>query len=262
MIFFRALKYLKYIFLAKHRKGHGKHSPFIFDLVSRIFRNKTEGNVVCNIEKVRKKLLSCHEIINVNDLGSGKDKRSTNLRKVSDIARNSPVPAKYGRLLSNLASEFGEPMILELGTSFGISTMYMASGSPGTILYTIEGCSAISEIASGNFIETGLNNIKSLTGSFDELIPVVFDSGVKPGLVFIDGDHRKKAVLRYFSQIADASDLNTVIVIDDIHYSIEMEEAWNAIKFDEKVSVTLDVFRMGIVFFRSGITHKNYIVRH
>jgi predicted O-methyltransferase YrrM len=262
MIFFRALKYLKYIFLARHRKGHGIHSPFIFDLVSRIFRNKTDGNVVCNIEKVRKKLLSNHEKIKVNDLGSGRDKLSTNLRKVSDIARYSPVPSKYGQLLSNLASEYGKPMILELGTSFGISTMYMASGSPGTIVYTIEGSSEISEIASGNFIEAGLNNIKSLTGSFDEMLPVAFDSGEKPGLVFIDGDHRKEALLRYFSTITDASDISTVIVIDDIHYSREMEEAWREIQLNEKVSATVDVFRMGIVFIRSGITHKNYIVRH
>ncbi len=262
MIFFRVVKYLRYIFLAKHRKGHGIHSPFIFNLVANVFRNKTDSDVVCSIEKVRKKLKSDHRPIQLNDLGSGKEKRKTKIRKVSEIARYSPVPSKYGQLLSNLASEFGKPMIVELGTSFGISTMYLASGSPESVIYTIEGSEEVAEIASRNFKEAGLTNITTLTGAFDEMLPVVFKTGVKPGLVFIDGDHRKEPVLRYFNKIAEESDNNTVIVIDDIYYSEEMEEAWNEIKSNEKVSAAVDLFRMGIVFFRKGITHQNYIVRH
>lgn len=262
MIFFRIYKYLKYISLASHPKGHGIHSPFIFNLVSRVFRNKTDSVVVCSIEKVRKKLIANHGSIKVNDLGSGKEKQITNIRKVSDIARYSPVPPKYGQLLSNLASEFGKPMIVELGTSFGISTMYLAAGSPESVVYTIEGSDEIAGIATTNFAESGLKNIKVLTGSFDEMLPVVVETGIKPGLVFIDGDHRKEPVLRYFGKIAQWSDSDTVIVIDDIYYSKEMEEAWNEIKLNEKVSVTVDIFRMGIVFFRKGINSNNYIVRH
>jgi predicted O-methyltransferase YrrM len=230
--------------------------------VSKVFRNKTDYDVVCSIEKVRKKLKSDHRPIQVTDLGSGKDKRTTKIRKVSEIARYSPVPSKYGQLLSNLASEFGKPMIVELGTSFGISTMYLASGSPESVIYTIEGSKEIAEIAGNNFKEAGLTNITNLTGSFDEMLPVVFKNSVKPGLVFIDGDHRKEPVLRYFDKIAEASDNNTVIVIDDIYYSKEMEEAWNEIKNNDKVSAAVDIFRMGIVFFRKGITPQNYIVRH
>jgi predicted O-methyltransferase YrrM len=262
MIFYRVVKYLRYIFLARHYKGHGIHSPFVFNLVSKVFRNKTDSDVVCSIEKVRKKLISGHGSLKINDLGSGKEKRTTNIRKVSDIARYSPVPSKYGQLLSNLASEFGKPLIVELGTSFGISTMYLASGSPESVIYTIEGSDEIAEIASRNFSDAGMKNITTLSGSFDEMLPVVFKDGLKPGLVFIDGDHRKKAVLRYFGIIAEVSDNNTVIVIDDIYYSKEMEEAWNEIKTNKKVSVTVDIFRMGIVFFRKGITPKNYIIRH
>lgn len=262
MIFFRAFKYLKYIFLTKHHKGHGIHSPFIFNLVSKVFRNKTDSDVVCTIEKVRKKLMSNHESIRLNDLGSGQDKRTVNIRKVSEIARYSPVPSKYGQLLSNLASEFGKPVIIELGTSFGISTMYLASGSPESVVYTIEGSEEVAEIAKANFNYAGLKNIITLTGSFDEMLPVVFNNEVKPGLVFIDGDHRKEHLLRYFAKIAKEADNNTVIVIDDICYSKEMGEAWNEIRNNEKVTVTVDIFRMGIVFFRKGITHQNYIVRH
>ena len=169
MIFFSAAKYLKYILLSHHRKGHGIHSPFVFDLVSRVFRNKTDPDIVCNIEKVRKRLISDHRSIKVLDLGSGAGKLKTNLRKVSDIARYSPVPEKYGVLLSNMAAEFGKPVIIEFGTSLGISTMYMAASCTDTMVYTMEGCPAISEIAEDNLKEAGLKNIKLLTGSFDEI---------------------------------------------------------------------------------------------
>ncbi|MDP3002154.1 MAG: class I SAM-dependent methyltransferase [Bacteroidales bacterium] len=262
MIFFRATKYLKYILLSRYRNGHGVHSPFVFDLVSRVFRNKTDPDIVCNIETVRKRLISDRRSIIVKDLGSGSEKLKTNLRKVSDIARYSSVPVKYGVLLSNLAAEFGKPLIVEFGTSFGISTMYMAASCPDAVVYTMEGCHATAEIASHNFKEAGLNNIKLITGSFDEILPDITNTGINPGLVFIDGNHRREPVVNYFNRMAEISDNKTVIIIDDIYYSREMKEAWNEIKQNEKVSLTVDIFRLGIVFFREGIDHNDYIIRY
>jgi predicted O-methyltransferase YrrM len=164
--------------------------------------------------------------------------------------------------LSNLAAEFGKPLIVEFGTSFGISTMYLAASCPEAVVYTMEGSPSIAQIADQNFETAGLTNIKLLTGSFDELIPLVTEPGMKPGLVFIDGNHLKEPVLKYFNKMMEVSDDNTVIVIDDIHNSKEMEEAWTEIKRNEKVKVTVDIFRLGIVFFREGINHNDYIIRY
>jgi predicted O-methyltransferase YrrM len=255
MTILRAVKYLKYILLSSSRRGHGIHSPFVFDLVSRVFRNKTDPAIVCTIEKVRRRMRRDRSSIMVTDLGSGsgsgqlKTKRS----KVSYIARCSPVPKKYGVLLSNMAAEFGEPLIVELGTSFGISTMYMAASAPNAIVNTIEGCQSISDIAKKNFKDAGIENIEVLTGSFDELLPVIIERNIKPGLIFIDGNHRKEPLLRYFSRMVEISDRRTVIILDDINYSKEMQEAWNIIKQFEKVTATVDIFRMGMIFFREGI---------
>jgi len=262
MIFFRASKYLKYKLLSRHRKGHGIHSPFVFDLICRVFRNKTDDDIVCTIETIRNKMISDERSINVNDLGAGSEKHKTNLRKVSQIARYSSVPEKYGILLSDMASEFGDPFIVELGTSLGISTMYMAMANRGVVVKTIEGCQTTSEIATENFKDAGIRNIEVFNGSFDEILPGIINEENKPGLIFIDGNHRKEPVLRYFMQIAKVSDAKTVVIIDDIYYSSEMEDAWNEIKRSEKVSVTVDIFRMGIVFFKEGIAHNDYIIRY
>jgi predicted O-methyltransferase YrrM len=224
--------------------------------------NNIDPAIVFAVEKIRKKMISDKRIILVKDLGSRSGSLKKNLRRVSEIARYSPVTRKYGELLSNMAAEFGRPLIIELGTSLGISTMYMAASSADVTICTIEGCPEIAEIAKQNFIEAELNNIRILEGPFDEVLQGFSIEDSKPGLVFIDGHHRKEPVIKYFNQMAELSDSKTVIIIDDINYSKEMAEAWDEIKLHRKVSVSIDIFRMGILFFREGINHNDYIIRY
>ncbi len=261
MNFFR-IKYLRYLLFSRHLRGHGIHSPFVFDLVSRVFRNKIDPDVVLMIENIRKKNAYDKRIISVLDFGAGSSKMKSSLRKVSDIVRYSAVPGKYGVLLCRLAKEFGKPDIVEFGTSAGISTMYLAASCPDSTVYSIEGCPATAEIARENFISAGIGNINLLTGSFDEKLPELLTKPVRPGLVFIDGNHRKEPTINYLRQMAGLSCSKTIIIIDDIHSSDEMEEAWSFIKNHEKVTLTVDIFRMGFVFFREGLSHFNYVIRY
>ncbi|HBC78217.1 MAG TPA: SAM-dependent methyltransferase [Bacteroidales bacterium] len=259
---FVALRYLNYKIFSRHRNGHGIHSPFIFNLVSDIFRNKTRSDIVCSIELIRKKLLDDTRLIQVTDLGAGSKRMKTSLRKVSDITRYSAIPRKYGILLSNMAEAFGKNVIIEFGTSLGISTLYLAASCPNASVITMEGCSEISSVASDNFREAGIKNITLLNGSFDDILPEIRKEKTTPGLVFIDGNHRKEPIIRYFSQVAEMSDKNSVIIIDDINSSREMAEAWYEIKNHKKVTASVDVFRMGIVFFKEGLNHFNYVVSY
>ena len=262
MDIFNIRQFIKYVIFSRHRRGHGIHSPFVFNLVSRVFRNKIEPDIVFSIEKMRKKLISDPRLINVNDLGAGSERMKTNQRKVSDITRYSAIPRKYGIFLANMSKEFGNPYVLEFGTSLGISTMYLAALCPGSIVISLDGCKETSEIASMNFKEAGITNIRLRKGSFDDLLPGIRNEKICPGLVFIDGDHRKEAVVRYFNQVADMSDNSTVVIIDDINLSHEMSEAWSEIKNHRDVTLSVDIFRMGVVFFREGLNHFNYVVRY
>ncbi len=256
------LKYAEYFLFSKHRRGHGIHSPFVFDIVSGTFRNKIDPDIVSCIESIRSKMISDQETIVVNDLGAGSVKMKSSLRKVTDIARYSAVPRKYGILLSNMSKTFAGPMVLEFGTSLGISTMYMAASSPETKVYTMEGCKAASEIAFNNFREAGLSNIRMFNGPFEEVLPEIRREKITPGLVFIDGNHRKEPVMSYFNQVAEMSDFKTVVIIDDINTTRGMGEAWSEIRNHNKVTFTIDICRMGIAFFREGINHLNYVIRY
>lgn len=255
-------KFLEYLINSGHSRGHGIHSPFIFDLVSRVLRNKSNTQVVLRIEKIRKNLLSDRRIISMNDLGAGSEEYRSNQRVVSEIARKSAVPEKYGILLSNLASEFGKDSMLELGTSLGISSMYLVAGSKTGRLYTIEGCTECAAIAAENFSEGNFGNIVQHTGSFGSVLPDLLKTGINPGLVFIDGNHRKEPVLEYFSMISSSAPEGAVFVFDDIHWSKEMSEAWEIIKGMDKVTATIDIFRMGIALTQRNITGKHYVLRY
>jgi predicted O-methyltransferase YrrM len=259
---FSVIQYLKYFLFSSHKKGHGIHSPFVFNLVLKVFRNKISPDIVSKLETIRRKLISDRKSIEVNDLGAGSGMGKRNFKRVSDIALYSSVPKRYGKLLAGLSSEFGGSTILEFGTSFGISTMYMAAANPGAVVYTIEGSGEVAEIAKENFAEAGLTNIKLFTGSFNNIIPRFEENKITPGLVFIDGNHRKEPTIEYFNRICGFSDEKSVIVIDDINHSREMAEAWKEIKSNKRVSVTVDICRMGIVFFREGITRSDYIIRY
>ena len=257
-----SIKYINYLLFSRHSHGHGIHSPFVFELVSGVFRNKIEPDIVLLIENIRKRYTSDKTIIQVNDLGSGSVITRKGTGRVCDIAKYSSVPVRYGILLSNLASVYGMPSVIEYGTAIGISTMYLASGRRDSVIYTMEGCLSLSSVAAENFRQAGFENITQMAGHFDESTKELKDKGVKPGLVFIDGNHRKEPLLKYFSEMADISDTNTVIVIDDIHLSREMEEAWDTIKQFDNVSFTIDLFRMGLVFFRKGISRFHYVIRY
>jgi predicted O-methyltransferase YrrM len=262
LLFFRFRTHLKYLIFWRHRKGHGIHSPFVFDIVNRIFRNKITPTIVSTVENLRKKMISDRRMIDFTDLGSGAASGKEGQRQLSKIARHSPVSRKYGILLSRLASEFGRPYVVEFGTSIGISTMYMAAAREDIRVFTIEGCPSVSKIALENFRAAGFSNIDLMTGSFDDLLPTVMALPGCPGFVFIDGNHRKDPVIKYFGMIKSKSDEKTVIAIDDIHYSPEMEAAWDIIRNDVDVPVTIDTGRMGIIFFRKGVTRGHYKVRY
>lgn len=262
LIFFRIRAYLKYIVCSKNRKGHGIHSPFVFDLVNRVFRNRNDLFGLAEIRSIRKSLKKETRRIEVNDPGAGSVIYPGRIRSVSEIVRASAVPEKYGILLSNMAREFGNPLIIELGTSLGISTLYMAHNCCGASIFTMEGDPSAASIASGIFSEAGLQNIRLYKGSFEKGLEEIATSEITPGLIFIDGDHRKQSLLQNFDTIAEIADHNSVVIIDDINYSREMNEAWHLIQAHEKVTVSIDLFRMGILFFRRGITRNSLMIRY
>ena len=263
MNYFLAGRTLSYFLFSRHKWGHGIHSPFIFNLFSEIFENKKVEPVVKSVEIYRESLLDNNNIVRVKDLGSGSLKMGERSRRISDIARYSSTRKKYTRILSALAiSADGEP-VFELGTSLGIGALTLALSAPGSKITTMEGCPETAAVAREYFRKMGINNIDSRIGDIGAILEeTVSEPGSPPRLVFIDANHNEEALTGYFDVIARYAGEDTVIVIDDIHLSGSMEAGWNRIKRDDRARVTIDILQMGLIFFRSGLTKEDHVIRY
>jgi len=251
-----AKKYLHYYLTASNGKGHGVHSPFVFNFIQHVLNDKKNYPCYSIIEQKRKELLSNETTIEVDDFGAGSSVIKTNKRVINDIAASSLKPKKYAQLLFRIAQYYKPKTILELGTSFGISTAYLASADHIPEVYTCEGASSIATVARQRFGELGLKNIHLAEGDFANTLPILLAQLGKIDLAFIDGNHRKEPTLNYFQQLLNHSTDSTLLIFDDIHWSPGMEEAWEEIKQHPAVRLTIDLFFIGIVILSPDISHK------
>ena len=206
-------------------------------------------------------LLSDKSIL-VHDFGTGGNKTHEKKLSLQFIAKNYVKPAKYGQLLFRLVNKFRPAQILELGTSLGITTMYLASADSKANVTTIEGCVNTAATAKENFETAGIKNIKQVTGEFSEVLPEVLKNIPQLDFVYFDGNHRKEATLLYFNQCLPKHSEHSVFVFDDIHWSSEMQQAWKIIQQHEAVTLTIDLFFIGIVFFRKGIPKQHFVLKY
>jgi predicted O-methyltransferase YrrM len=257
---YRIIKdYIIYYFGAKTK--YAIHSPFVFEFVTKILEQKNARNEQLEkIEKLRKELHSSDKEINVLDLGASAENYRTNKRKVSEIIKNSAKSRKYANLLFRIQYYYGLHSILELGTSTGISSMYMAT-SPEYNVTTIEGCPETAKLAMENFNTLGFKNIRQMIGDFDIILPEVLLQGKNFDCIFFDGNHKEDATLNYFKQCLPYINNNSVFIFDDINWSEGMRNAWDTIKLNPSVRVTIDLFFIGIVFFRKELSKENFVIR-
>jgi len=258
MRFHQILKRAGHVLGAFNTFGYGVHSPFFFDLINNLHRNKSKKSLVYNnaAETRRRELLRDCSRIWVDDLGTGR----SCYRRVCDIASGSSVSSGYGLLLGYFAARAGEGPIIELGTSLGIGTLYLAEANRQSVVVTVEGSGNLAQAASSGFRKAGFDNIELMTGDFDNHIVTIIERYPSPGLVFIDGNHRGEALLRYFDTFAAAASRHTVIIADDIDCSRGMSDAWNIIRRDDRVTASVDLGRMGLLFFRDEACRRDYRV--
>jgi predicted O-methyltransferase YrrM len=258
-----ASKWFQYYIRASSGRGHGVHSPFVYELIREVLNDSRDYYAYKLIETVKKNLLQDERVLQVDDPGAGSRViKENSKKKISVIANTAVSDQKFGRLLFRLANFYRAGIIVELGTSLGISTSYLASADTGSRIITIEGSPAIAGIAKETFEKLKLKNISQNTGNFENLLPDLIAVNPPADLVFIDGNHRKKPVLEYFEQFMNKISNSSLIIIHDIHWSREMEEAWEMIKQYPEVKMTIDIFSAGLVFFRNEFrVNQHFTIR-
>lgn len=260
--------YLK--FLNNSSNEHGIHSPFVYDLITKCFYDKTHYPQYNTLKAYRKEVLKSSESIEITDFGQGSRVFKSNLRKVSAIAKNAGISSKRQQQLFRLARYFKTENILELGTSLGLATTAMTLGNPSAKVKTVEGCPNTAKVAQSYFDKFQLKNISTHTNTFEQFFTENGCASAKASggtrtekydLVFIDGNHNKERTLDYFEILLKQATNNSVLIFDDIYWSPEMTEAWGEIKSHPKVTLSIDTFYWGLVFFRSEQQKQHFNIR-
>ena len=267
---YRVSSWLKHHLTAWNTGGEGVHSPYLFEWVRMVMSDTHAYNIWSDIEEVRLQLLESDEVVDFVDYGSGKRVLNNNIhdvRRVKDIAKGSLAKKKYAQMLFRLINWLGHQLregnggltVVELGTSLGVTTAYLAGVDKNDKVYTYEGCEAVAKIAKENWKILGMNNIESRIGEIRE--EKLYSDIKNVDVAFIDANHTYEATLKYFDVLASKVHEKSVIVVDDIHYTEEMEKAWIEICEDDRVTSTIDLYQMGLVFFDKHYWKRNYKMR-
>jgi len=253
------LPYLKYLLKAGNK--HGLHSPFVYDLYSDVILEQKHYYAYDLVESLRARMLLSEDVIETQDFGTGKNQYPIR-RKVSFIARRFSAPRRCAQLLFRLADHFNPEYILEAGTSLGITTAYLASANSHAKVFTLEGCPETARLAQTNFRLLKLSNITLLIGEFNETLPKALEQMPRVDLVYLDGNHRRKPTIDYFNLCMTKTTDRSVVILDDIHWSREMEQAWDDLKKDPRVTASIDLFHLGILFFQKGQAKEDFVLKY
>jgi len=251
--FLRVYYYVVHFLTARNRRGHGIHSPWLFQIVQSVILEKIPFYIFSDIEKQRAKLVRNSSVIEKTDFGTGKNKSV----RIGRIAATSLCSPRKGQLLYRLINHLNLNNLLELGTSLGISTAYIASSSKNRKCITLEGCPNTANIARKTFEELNLTNIEVITGNINNTIHSACAKLSCIDFVYIDANHSYEATVTYFEQLLPFLSERAVVVFDDIYWSKQMKNAWQTIKMHPKINATFDLYQLGIVFFNPDI-HSNH----
>lgn len=251
---YRVYYFLNHILTARNTNGFGVHSPFVFQFTRYVISEKNPFYIFVEIEKIRNKWLKINSEIEIEDFGT----RNNKIRTISDIASKSLIRPKYGRLLFRIINYYKLTNLLELGTSLGISTAYIASCSCKDKCITLEGCKNTAEIAQKTFDELNLKNVEIIIGNINNTIEVAINKLSSVDFVYFDANHSQEGTISYFETILPFINTNSILVFDDIYWSKGMKNAWEIIKSNNKVTSTIDLFQIGIVFFNPDLNKKHY----
>ncbi|HNY02908.1 MAG TPA: class I SAM-dependent methyltransferase [Bacteroidales bacterium] len=244
----------------KARSKYHIHSPFVYGFYKDILHDSQMYSQYRVVNRLRKELMTVSRFIKRKDLGAGGKEFPNDQRfvRVKDVVHHSSVTRKHGEFLFRLVHHYNPRNILELGTSVGLSSIYFALAAPESRIITIEGCIDSANLARENMEKSGVRNVTVVTGNFDDKLGAALREMAVVDMVYFDGNHKKEPTLAYFGACLPHTHPGTIFIFDDIHWSAGMEEAWNTIRAHPGVKVSIDLYHMGIVFFKDELSKEDY----
>lgn len=248
-------------FLSYSKTKHAAHSPFLYDFIVSVLENSQNNNSLEKCFNEKKALFQNHSQIEIFDFGTGRAKAHVYTTKVSLQAKRSLKSNREIRQVFNLVAKYKPLQIIELGTSFGITTMAMSLASKESSILSFEGCPNTAEFAKKCFQKHNINEISVVIGNIDEVLDDSLSAIETFDLAIVDANHTYQNTLDYFFMLKFLRNSKSIIIFDDIHWSKNINKAWQEIKADKDVTLTIETWNYGFVFFNSDLSKQDFIIR-
>ncbi len=247
-------RYLR--FFRDARTIYDVHSPFVADFIRHVLEDDRQFYSFAEIEKLRSRLRHNEEEIRITDHGAGSKVQPLKTRKVASLARHGAIERHTGRQLFKIVHHYKPAHVLEMGACLGISTLYLAKASSGARIITLEGCPNTARLAGENYAALGCANVTLVQGTFADKLEGVLNSLPGLDLLFLDGDHRGQATIDYVKACLSKAGPRSIFILADIHWTEDMERAWEHIHALPEVTLSIDLFHIGLLFFNPSIREK------
>lgn len=254
-----AFRYLNYFI--KSGDAHSLQSPFAYDFYTKIIKATIDNPEFYKIEILRQNLKKDKTQILITDLGAGSGINKENSRSIASICANSQKKSSLAKLIYRIILNQKPSVSIDLGTSLGLTTLYESIAYKEGKIYTFEGCANTSALAKENFKTIGVQNIELVVGNIDSTLPSCLKNIKEVNFAFFDANHRYEPTLRYFNLCLEKANEDSIFIFDDIYWSEEMMAAWAEIKKHPSVTMTMDLFYLGIVFFRKKQPVQHFTLR-
>ena len=241
--------------------AHSLHSPFLYNFYTQVVKNDAPSPFA-KLDKLREVLLANSTNLSIEDLGAGSRINNATERSIQSIARHASTPPAFSRLMARTIAHFNYHYILELGTSLGLNTLHLHTLNPEAFIQTLEGSTAIAAHAQQHFDQLDASSIQLTLGNIDDTLPKVLAAMPRVDFAYMDANHRYEPTLRYFELLKPKLHKGSLVVVDDIHWSREMNQAWHVLKENTAVSLSLDFFEAGFLFFDPELPKENYILSY
>jgi len=241
----------------KAKNRHGLHSPFVYRVVDTVIYDFHAKIVYPPIEKRRAGLLADARSITLTNPVTGAYRQ----KKISLVAAETLKPAKLDQMLYRLAAFFKPDKIVEIGACPGITTLYLRQAVTDAAIYAWEEDAETFDIAQDTFKKAAIDDINLITGKYEKVMPRLINALDKLDFVLIGSDLQKVTILKYFELCLPKTYDKTVLIFYGIYQNEDMKQAWAAIKAHPKVTVTVDLFWMGLVFFKQGQEREDFLIR-
>ena len=254
MKWYQLKSYVNFIFSATNQ--HGVHSPFVYQLVTKCFYNRKNRPEYRKIGEYRKDVFQEKQQLHIQPNCSTFFKANT--YKISKLAKIYAPSWKRSKFLTRLTNYLNCKSVLEIGTQMGIRTSCFASHKNCDVI-TIDNCEETQKIAREKLKKHHFSTIKFCLQEFTQQEILVDQK--KIDCIYIGNTRKKQSTLHLFEEALKKVHNDSVILIEGLHWSKDMNQAWKEIKENKQVSVTIDTFYLGLVFFRKEQAKEHFKIR-